>query len=35
MSDSACGAAAISPAAATALGNSISYPGQWDLVTIN
>ncbi|WP_370365048.1 glycoside hydrolase domain-containing protein [Catenulispora sp. GP43] len=29
------GTAAISPAAATALGNSFSYPGQWDLVTIN
>ena len=28
------GTAAISPAAATALGNSFSYPGQWDLVTI-
>ncbi|WP_049871925.1 glycoside hydrolase domain-containing protein [Catenulispora acidiphila] len=28
------GPAAISPAAATALGNSFSYPGQWDLVTI-
>jgi putative cell wall-binding protein len=29
------GTAAISPAAATALGNSFSYPGQWDLVTIH
>jgi hypothetical protein len=29
------GTAAITPAAATALGNSFSYPGQWDLVTIH
>jgi hypothetical protein len=29
------GTAAISPAAATAVGNSFSYPGQWDLVTIH
>ncbi|MBS2546333.1 DUF1906 domain-containing protein [Catenulispora sp. NL8] len=29
------GTAAISPAAATALGNSFSYPGQWDLVTVH
>ena len=28
------GTAAISPAAATALGNTFSYPGQWDQVTI-
>jgi putative cell wall-binding protein len=28
------GVAAISPAAAAALGNSFSYPGQWDLVTV-
>jgi hypothetical protein len=29
------GTAAISPAAATALGNSFSYPGQWDSVNIH
>jgi hypothetical protein len=29
------GTAAISAASATALGNALSYPGQWDLVNIH